>query len=346
MNLKLLQLRSVSILMTAYGLIGPSPSFASDALDYSLAKQQILRVANQNDVVFFGEQHKLRGARRLLMLVLEQGFESKLIDGFSTEYVLGENEADFQAFLRDETATPGSASESSFFAKLAATGYVWMNEELNKDLFRLLRRQKIRNPALKICGLDVRSSQDKLEREKRFNSFPPQLLRAAENVFATDVKGMVDDVDRDCDREPMMAIRAAECILGAKKSIIHVGSFHAWSLRFDPKQHNADNKWAATSHFLHVLMPKAKMVAIRTAQAVGKPGKALSDKINVAFNNAHLLFHSQNISKISLLPTYTANSAIKNVLSMKFEDGKLQPIWPVWDYLVLGPEGEYAPLWD
>ena len=337
-----------SLLSTLLTLVGLFLASEARALpDYTPAARQILKVAGQNDVVMYGEMHQLRDARRLLMQVLEVGFASHLIDAFATEYVLEEIEPDFQAFLTDREATPGSAGESRFFARLDSTGFVWLRDDLNKDYFRFLRVQKQIRPDLKICGLDVSDTSDQAVRQRRFETMPRQLLAAAKRMFRLDLANMVNS-STNYDREPLMALRTVRCIADARRSLVHIGSYHAWSLGYDPTKYEsaAESRgpgWATVSTFLHELKPNAKIVTMVTAQPIRKPGTPIDD-IGAAFVRVNASVRGTN--KVFVLPTANAPPSIKALLWTKPADEPAQPLWRIWDYLILGPEGDYAPIFD
>lgn len=310
-------------------------------------ESDLLNVISKNDITFYGESHSLRDARKTLISTLDKGFKSGTIDAFATEYVLDGLESDFQAYLSNPNATAGSAAEKEFFDKAAATGFVWMKEDLNKNFFRFLRQAKQANPKLKICGLDVPDSQDVSVRRKRFDSMNPVLRKKAEGAFRLSVNEMVEASDQNYDREPLMAQRTVNCLGDSKHAVVHIGYNHAYSPRLDSNKYESEEDkkkpgWLAVTGFVHELRPNAKIATVITAQPTRAKGKDFNgyDKI---FAKASKLVHDDcpTLHSSTELP-----SQIKSILKIVQESGPSIPMTEVWDYFILGPEGERAPLWD
>ncbi len=267
-----------------------------------------------------------------------------MIDGFTTEYVLEELETPFQKFITDDSEIPGSPAEASFFADMDATKYVWLKDDLNKEFFRFLRNQKLLHPKVVMCGLDAKSSPDKSVRQATFAKMPRILIDAIKRAFRMDLQSMIDRADMFYDREPMMALNATNCIAKSNRAVIHVGSNHAWSIHYDNTmyQQKTEPPWRAFSQFIHALLPNKKIVTTFTAQPLNEE----VDPLMNALVAANAVFHKSDLTRLSLLPTYSASPQIKSLLQMKLDSGEMLPIWPVWDYLILGPKGDRAPLWS
>lgn len=311
-------------------LILANPVSAAHAPAYEKVTAAILKVIANQEVTVFGEKHSLRDSRRVLMKVLEQGVQNGTIDAFATEYVVEEFEPDFQAYLRNPEATKDSEAERAFFEKVMAD-FIWPADAVNRDFYRLLRDLQLKNPNFKICGLDVRVSTDIEVRAERFKGFPPQLMRAAEEAFKIKVDEMVNQTNSNFDREPLMGLRAHECLAGAKHGLAHMGGFHARSRRFP-----AQPDWQDTAHFMRVLRPGATIPVIFTALPTRTAHNEI-DQLDQLFARMNSLLQGKNRDSITLIDT--ADPQIQKAL---MKSKTTAPLAKAWDYLILGPEGETA----
>lgn len=333
--------------------IGFIPSAGwSNTINYDAISNQVLDRLQTNDILIFGEDHENSMSRELLMAVLEKGFALGQIDGFTTEYILDEVEADFQKFLRSTTAIPNSKEETKIFDKISDEfRYVWLKDPINKIFFRFLREQKLKyGNRISICGNDILSSQwrpngdtatnlEELNRNlrtKRFDSMPASLLSTVISKFMRPKDELINDLYTNYDREPLMALRSANCLSGKKKSVIHMGALHAWSMNFIPPKEPDNKAWEATSHFLPVLLPGKRIETINLMTPDPKNPETVDQmkKLISEMNGGEIIpFLMAGRSQI--------NSYIQARSPNYPDNGPLS----IWDFMIFTYEMKKTPLW-
>lgn len=342
---------SVLIILLFIGFI-PAIGW-SNTINYGVISNQVLDRLQTNDILIFGEDHENSMSRELLMAILEKGFALGEIDGFTTEYVLEEVEADFQKFLMSPTASPNSEEEAKIFDRISNEfRYVWFKDPTNKVFFRFLREQKLKyGDKISICGNDILPSKwrpngdtatnlEELNRNlrmKRFDSMPANLLSTVISKFMRPKEELINDLNINYDREPLMALRSARCLSGRKKSVIHMGGSHAWSMNFSPPKEPDNKAWEATSHFLPTLLPGKRIETINLMTPDPKNPESV--------NQMKTLIGEMNGGEIVQF-LMTGRTQINSYIQARSPDYPDNGPLSIWDFTVFTYEMKKTPLWS
>lgn len=125
-----------------------APSFAVES---DGVKQQLMKIISEHDITFYGETHGNTDVLKLIIEVLDETAKSGDVKAFGTEFVLGQLENEFQAFL--DNKNPTENEDYKFFNAIKSTKRGWSTRAPFRDYLRELRRIH-QVYGLKICGID------------------------------------------------------------------------------------------------------------------------------------------------------------------------------------------------
>jgi hypothetical protein len=249
--------------------------------------------------------------------------QDNLIDTIAIEFIRDEHQPLLEEYLINPNAGPGSPAEKSFFWNT----FHWMrmfNTKEYDDLFRALRKLKMKKPELRICGFDHSDIEPSfLPSAKETANLPKVLRDKIEDRMEMSIYKAVEKNPRYI-RETSLAINLRNCIEGRKKTLVLIGAGHVFRLN------SWDKSWLSTLEYLELLVP-SKIRGVRLAllnegffEDYTNP-KALRD-----FQQTQ---HDYWISRPAYLPVTLIDAFNRG------KTGDEKSVLGAYDFIIFGPTG-------